>query len=177
MRCRNADRTAAGPSHGRRHQAHGKLLLRVFLSFSLVLAAVAGGSPYAPAAAAAGQSIGDGFGDPPTIQYQQAGEHAGDKTTFVPGDAVTVPYRPRHGDTAKIDGKAAVALPAGLASGRAMARSPKGSIRAVPDATAASFRLDGGGGEGTLAVAPAGPAPAHRLRREVYGYQIGRAHV
>lgn len=158
------------PSHGRRHQAHGKPLLRVFLSFSLVLAAVAGGSPYAPAAAAAGQSIGDGFGDPPTIQYQQAREHAGDKTTFVPGDAVTVPYRPRHGDTAKIDGKAAVALPAGLASGRAMARSPKGSIRAVPDATAASFRLDGGGVEATLALAQAAPASANVLRREVYGY-------
>jgi spore germination protein YaaH len=158
------------PSHGRPHQALGNPMTRVCLSLCLVLAAMAGGTPYASTAAAAAPSTGDGFGNAPTVQYQQAMQHAGDNTTFLPGDAVTVPYKPRRGDTAKIDGKAPVALPAGLASGRAMARSPEGSIRAAPDVTATSYRLDGSGADATLALAQTTPATTNVLRREVYGY-------
>ena len=138
---------------------------------SIVLVGLTGGSPSASAVAGASQSIGDSFGDAPTIQYQQAMEHAGDNTAFVPGEAVTVPYRPRPGDTTRIDGKAPVALPAGLSSGQAMARSPQGSIRAVPDATGALSTVGGSAAaDVTLAVAQATPATANVLRREVYGY-------
>lgn len=141
------------------------------MAFAIGLAALASGSPYATAAPGAGQNVGDGFGDAPTIQYQQATEHAADGTTFVPGDAVTVPYKPRPGDTDKIDGRTPITLPAGRSSGRAMARSPQGSIRAVPDATAASYELGGAaGGAATFALAQATPATANVLRREVYGY-------
>jgi len=77
-----------------------------------------------------------------SIQYQQALEHQNDPDTFVPGDAVTIPYQPRAGDTTEVDGGLPVALPAGTASGRSMAASPQGSVWAVNDVatpTPASF--------------------------------------
>ena len=159
------------PPRRLRHQLRGNPAPRVFLAMSIVLVGLTSGSPSASAVAGASQSIGDNFGDAPTIQYQQAMEHAGDNTAFVPGNAVTVPYRPRPGDTAKIDRKAPVALPAGLASGRAMARSPQGSIRAVPDATGALSTVGGSAAaDVTLALAQATPATTNVLRREVYGF-------
>ena len=76
-----------------------------------------------------------------SIQYQQALEHQNDPDTFVPGDAVTVPYRPRAGDTTEVDGGLPVALPAGTASGRSMAASPQGSVWAVNDVATPTRRL------------------------------------
>ena len=46
-------------------------------------------------------------GDPrvqPTVQYEQAMAHANDRTTFVAGGRVTVPFKPRKGDRWAVGG-------------------------------------------------------------------------
>jgi len=162
------ERPPASAHH--RPQAFGTALFRGCVSLSLALAALAGGMPYASTASGAGPIVDDGFGDSPSIQYQQAMEHAGDVATLAPGDAVTVPYRPRAGDSTTIDGGAPVALPAGLSSGRAMAQSPQGSIRAVPDVTSASLSVDATAATTQAAQVQPALSTANALRREVYGY-------
>jgi hypothetical protein len=124
----------------------------------MAVSALAGGSGFAAAAGAA-PTASDGFGDVPSIQYQQAMQHAGDNLTFAAGVAATVPYRPRAGDTAKIDGAAPVALPAAASVGRADTANSEGSIAAVPNVAGAA-----------AAQAQATPATTNALRREIYGY-------
>jgi spore germination protein YaaH len=107
-----------------------------------------------------------------SISHEQALEHANDPNTFVPGDAVNVPYRPRAGDTTSVDGGLPVALPAGTASGRSMAASPQGTIWAIPDVAAPTPASSVGGVTASptgQAKAQAAPA-ANVLRREVYGF-------
>ena len=110
-----------------------------------------------------------------SIMHEQALEHAADPNTFTPGDAVTVPYRPRTGDTTPVDGRAPVALPAGTATGRSMAASPQGSIWAAADVVRPSVPSAGASGTsgasdgGALPAAQAAPA-ANVLRREVFGF-------
>jgi spore germination protein YaaH len=79
-----------------------------------------------------------------SIQYQEASTHAGESYSFAPGSVVTVPFRPRAGDTAVVDGATPVALPAG-----------QGADPVSPGAT------DPGS---------ATPNAANLLRREVFGF-------
>ena len=51
----------------------------------------------------------------PSIQYQEAVSHAAEHYSLPAGGVVTVPYRPRPGDTSTVDGAAPVALPVGAA--------------------------------------------------------------
>jgi len=67
-----------------------------------------------------------------SISYQQALEHANDPNTFVPGDAVTVPYRPRAGDATKST-RLPVPLPGATRPVGPMVASPQGSVWASPD--------------------------------------------
>ncbi len=127
---------------------------------------VAAGHPAPAAAAAPAVGAMDASLGSPTIQYEEAVAHAGDKNAFVPGDAVTVPYAPRSGDTATIDGKTPRALPAGRASGRAIAASPQGSIAAVSDVAP----TPGAAGSPTANFAANAGASTNVLRREVYGF-------
>jgi len=113
----------------------------------------------APAGTDAGQDV-------PSIQYMDAMAHAGDANTFVPGDAVTVPYTPRVGDPTIIDGGHPVPLPAGSASGVAMAASPNGSVWATGETNPPS----GGSNEQAVAGPAIAPLPGSSLRREVYGF-------
>ncbi len=113
--------------------------------------------------------------DSPTIQYQEAMAHASDPNTFTPGDAVVIPYTPRAGDKTVIDGSTPVALPAGSATGRAMAASTRGSVWAVGETDPPR-----NGSDKQVAPAPsitpsatgnAVPATTGNvLRREVYGF-------
>jgi spore germination protein YaaH len=107
--------------------------------------------------------VGAAGPDIPSIQYREAMAHASDPNTFVAGDAVTIPYTPRLGDTTMIDGSLPVALPAGTASGRAMAASPQGSMWTQDVDPAASGAL-----RPSLQATPAGATNV--LRREVYGF-------
>ncbi len=151
----------------------------VALAVALGAASTLCGWPGAQPAAAADPTVGasdagSGVVDVATtsIQYQDALAHQNDPDTFVPGDAVTVPYRPRVGDTTEVDGATPVALPAGTASGRSMAASPQGSVRAADDVAAASSTASSGSASASSASPAQGRAtPATNvLRREVYGF-------
>ena len=120
-------------------------LAPVALAVALAAALAFGtGGPGVRVAAAAnpnsGSDSGSGAGADisTSISYQQALEHANDPNTFVPGDAVTVPYRPRAGATTEVDGSLPVPLPGATASGRSMVASPQGSVWASPDVTASN---------------------------------------
>ncbi len=134
-------------------------------------------------ASAAGPEVG------PSIAYEEWLAHANDRIEFVPGDRVRVPFRPRRGDVLTVGGRAPRALPAGRATGRAMAESRQGSIWAdvpgspPPTGAATDSGPDGAvvdpsfvlGGEEQAATDPgpeAGtdPAAAAGLRREVFGF-------
>ena len=160
----------------RRSRKFAPVALAVALGASMALGS---GWPGARPAAAVYPTPGASDGgagavDPSTtsIQYQQALEHQNDPDTFVPGDAVTVPYHPRAGDKTEVDGGLPVALPAGTASGRSMAASPQGSVWAVNDVAASTPAGSGASPSPSSAAAAQGPAApaANVLRREVYGF-------
>jgi hypothetical protein len=159
------DRTARPGTHFLRPRRLAPVAISVALS-----AALAAGAVLPTLAAAADPAAAD---QPATsIMHDEALAHANDKVNFVPGDAVTVPYRPRVGDTVQIDGAMPVALPAGRASGRSMAASPTGSTWAVPDAPATDSTDAAPATAATRPAAQTAPAATdgNVLRREVYGF-------
>ena len=56
----------------------------------------------------------------PTIQYEEAVAHAGDRIAFAPGERVTVGFQPRDSDRWAVGGGTSKALPAGRLTGKAM---------------------------------------------------------
>ncbi|HET9436051.1 MAG TPA: glycosyl hydrolase family 18 protein [Candidatus Limnocylindrales bacterium] len=125
----------------------------------------------------------------PSVHYEDALAHAGDVIEFTPGDRVTVGFTPRPGDAWTVDGERPRALPAGHATGRAMAAARQGTVWSdtpppglegdpgidapVDGALGPSFKAstvsavpepDAGG---TPAAAPVSPSG---LRREVFGF-------
>ncbi len=139
--------------HARRSAPLGRGLV-TFAASALLLAGLA---PLAPVVSvAASDAAGDAAagdltvtdGPPatlqPTIQYEEAVAHAGDKTTFAPGDRVSVPFKPRAADRWAVGGVQPEALPAGRVSGKAlrMPRLPGPPMRNDPPSAAAGF---GGG--------------------------------
>jgi len=164
------------------HKARGQSRRLAPVALSIALgAAMAIGSGWsgarptaaaAPAVGASDASSATADQGATSISHEQALEHANDPNTFVPGDAVTVPYRPRAGDKTEVDGGPPVALPSGTASGRSIAASPQGTVWATNDVTA-STPAGSFGGDAASPTAPpqvsAGPA-ASLLRREIYGF-------
>jgi len=71
--------------------------LVVAIAVSASLAAAIPGTAYAADSGGAGE---------PSIQYQEALAHADKTYSFTPGGVVTVPYRPRAGETTEVDGAA-----------------------------------------------------------------------
>jgi spore germination protein YaaH len=118
------------------------LHLRLGFAFAVAIAVSSGLS-----VTSAGRAYGSdsSAADVPSIQYQEALSHAGAQYSFTPGGVVTVPFRPRRGDTAMVGGAAPVALPAA-----------RGSAGATPAIT------------GPALVTPA--AAGNYLRREVFGF-------
>jgi spore germination protein YaaH/flagellar hook assembly protein FlgD len=112
----------------------------------------------------------------PSIQYEEAVAHAGDRTSFTAGDRVTVPFTPRASDHWAVGGVQPRVLPAGRLSGRALrvaippgpptrtdpATSTDGSIGRVdlPYVDPASTPM----ADLAAAVDPGG------LKREVFGF-------
>jgi spore germination protein YaaH/flagellar hook assembly protein FlgD len=72
-------------------------------------------------------SAGGGGIPQPSTAYEESVAHEHDRIAFRPGARVAVGFTPRAGDRWPVGGQAPVALPAGLASGRAMAASAEGS--------------------------------------------------
>jgi spore germination protein YaaH/flagellar hook assembly protein FlgD len=62
----------------------------------------------------------------PTVQYEEALAHANDRIAFRAGARVSVPFRPRAGDSWVVDGARPRALPAGSASGKVLRDAPNG---------------------------------------------------
>lgn len=118
-------------------------------------------SPTAPAAAGAPGAAADANGAGPRQQpseaYQEWLAHANDRIAFTPGGRVTVGFTPRSTDRWSVGGQAPVALPAGLATGRAMAAAPQGSAWAdsAPPSSGATPASPSGPGLGDGSAAPA----------------------
>ena len=115
----------------------------------------------------------------PTIQYDEAVAHAGDKIAFAPGDRVTVPFKPRAADRWAVGGVAPRALPAGRADGhgacaRPAAPGPPAERRAAGPGTAARSGpadvpyVDPGARARTPTLAAA--VDPGGLQREVFGF-------
>jgi spore germination protein YaaH len=77
----------------------------------------------------------------PSIQYQEALAHSAKKYSFAPGGPVTVPFRPRSGDSAMVDGAAPVALPAAQGSSAVAPKLTAPSI-ATPNSTLTALRRE-----------------------------------
>jgi spore germination protein YaaH/flagellar hook assembly protein FlgD len=173
--------------HARRHAPTGPSLVAVAAAM-LVLSGLAPVLPPAPVAAS-DATAGDAntAGGPPatlqpTVQYEEAVAHAGDKTAFAPGDRVSVPFTPRAADRWAVGGVRPSELPAGRVSGKALrsAKLPGPPARNDPPAAAAT----GFGGGPALAsidrphVDPASASMADLaaavdpggLKREVFGF-------
>jgi spore germination protein YaaH len=84
----------------------------------------------APAAPAAEEALPEGL--LPTIHYEDAVAHAGDRIEFSPGERVAVGFSPRAGDRWSVDGAAPRALPAGRLSGHQMRAGVEGGPAVGP---------------------------------------------
>ncbi len=148
-----------------------------------VLALVLSGGVLPASAIAAAPAAERTAGLQPTIQYREALAHANDHIAFAPGGRVTVPFRPRSGDTWMVDGARPRALPAGSVSGRALREAPNGpSPAAGPAAPRADapnvdptliVAADGAvwsSGDDPVTVRPAAAVDPGALRREVFGF-------
>jgi spore germination protein YaaH/flagellar hook assembly protein FlgD len=112
----------------------------------------------------------------PTIQYEEALAHAGDKIAFRAGDRVTVPFKPRKTDRWAVGGGQPKALPAGRLTGKAMrlpgaAPAPESLPPAEP-AAAAMGPVDASyvAADPTTSFDLAAAVDPGGLKREVFGF-------
>ncbi len=109
----------------------------------------------------------------PSIQYEESQAHAADRPDLVPGDRVTVPFVPRASDRATVGGRPPQALPAGRASGVAMAASEQGTGLVDVGAPLSDVQATGEPAAGTdaaAAQAAVSQTSVSGLRKEVFGF-------
>jgi spore germination protein YaaH len=119
----------------------------------------------------------------PTVQYEEALAHANDQIAFKAGGRVTVPFRPRTGDSWVVDGGRPRALPAGSKSGKALrdaANGPSPVARPTapgldapivdPAATIVADPAIWSSDDGSATIEPAAAVDPGALRREVFGF-------
>ncbi|HYO42245.1 MAG TPA: glycosyl hydrolase family 18 protein [Candidatus Limnocylindrales bacterium] len=97
---------------------------------ALAAVLLAGLLPLSPVTAAdpqPGRAAGALDGPEPSIIYEEAMAHEGDRIAFEPGGLVETGFTPRVSDRWPVDGGAPTALPGGRATGRQMAASANGS--------------------------------------------------
>jgi spore germination protein YaaH len=133
----------------------------------------------APATAPLADALGAGAGAgdtaltaEPSAMYLDAMAHAADRIAFRPGGRVTVPFRPRTGDTWSVAGAGPRALPAGRLSGREMRRDDAtGPAAIVAIAPASDVDADvRGGAVPTQAGQTVSVSYANGLQRAVLGF-------
>ena len=113
----------------------------------------------------------------PTVQYQEAVAHAGDRIPFTAGERVTVPFAPRASDRWTVAGESPRSLPAGRLSGRAI-RNAVALPRYDPKVSASDVSSEPSGPVDTPWVDPRSAVSANLaaavdpggLRREVFGF-------
>ena len=105
----------------------------------------------------------------PSTVYEAWLAHENDKLDFTPGARVSVGFTPRSTDVWPIGGRVPSSLPAGRATGTAMAASRQGSGGSVVPApvTSAPWVLASGS---TASAAAVTPASTTGLRRQVFGF-------
>ena len=126
----------------------------------------------------------------PSVQYQDAVAHQNDRIAFVPGDRVSIGFRPRPADTWQVGGLSPRALPAGRLSGKSMRadvtlKTVTPDVAPAPDVVSApAVDSPALGPSGAIAADPAtwsstGVDPTVRLaaavnpgglRREIFGF-------
>ena len=102
------------------------------------------------AADAQAQAAAANAGLEPSIQYEEAERHAGDRIAFTPGDRVTVGFAPRASDRWTVGGVKPTALPGGRLDGTSM----RGQGKTPPDRPSA-----GGPGRPAIDPSPAAEPP------------------
>ena len=137
----------------------------------------------------------DAAGLQPSIQYEQALDHANDRITFQPGARVAVAFTPRASDRWSVGGATPTALPGGRLDGRALRAhdtpaAPHPSAHGAPAPPHASVDLPNEHGRGTVAIAASAMVPGpvaiaggrggtvttqaavsrSGLRREIFGF-------
>ncbi len=123
----------------------------------------------------------------PTVQYEEALVHAGDRIAFTPGTRVTVPFTPRTSDRWTVDGAAPRSLPSGRVSGQSM-RTASSAVPGPPTDALAPVSLGDdrpvldpsrviaaetaslAGGSDPSTFHPAAAVDPGGLRREVFGF-------
>jgi len=177
----------SGPQRGPRHRTR-LLVSTAVTTWSLELApgfavAVAPG-PSHPIARVADGTPDDLAGVQPSIQYEEALAHAGDRLDLAPGERVAIPFTPRASDAWSVDGGAPVELPAGRLDGGALRREATGNPgdggRAAvpassvdqPTAGVATVRatLTSWSPTGPTTTTKADAAVGTTLSREVFGF-------
>jgi spore germination protein YaaH/flagellar hook assembly protein FlgD len=140
-----------------------------------ILLIVVGVLPPATAGAAGPVAATAPRGEPhPTVQYEEAMAHAGDRIAFTPGGRVTVPFKPRKGDRWVVGGLSPTALPAGRLSGKAIRDAAKGRTKpgvttVVPSAAVNPVDLPYVR-RAALPVERAAAVDPGGLKREVFGF-------
>ena len=126
-----ASRLAARPASRRAADDSARSALGAWRGAVVAIAAItliAGLAPASVLAASDASDAATNAGLQPTIHYEEAMEHAADRTRFVAGGRVTVPFKPRSSDRWAVGGVRPQELPAGRATGRAIrdAATPPG---------------------------------------------------
>ena len=181
---RPPDRPAARP----RSHAGPRRASRLAVAATAAVTLIAGLVPASALAAKDATDAATDAGLQPTIQYEEAMAHAGDRTRFTPGGRVTVPFKPRASDRWAVGGVRPQELPAGRATGQAIrdAATPPGQGRATGRTGNDSPKSDGaqpapGAAVGAIDlpyVDPSSAIPADLaaavdpggLKREVFGW-------
>lgn len=105
----------------------------------------------------------------PTIQYEEAVAHAGDRIVFAPGARVSVPFEPRREDDWTVGGVSPQSLPAGRLTGEAIREGQAAPVEApvVPIPPFDGPIVDP---EAAIAADLAAAVDPGGLRREVFGF-------
>ncbi|MFL5675044.1 MAG: glycosyl hydrolase family 18 protein [Chloroflexota bacterium] len=111
----------------------------------------------------------------PSVQYEEAVAHAADRTAFVPGGRVTVPFKPRKGDRWVVGGVTPRELPAGRLSGTAIhdaktPQRPMGVAPAEPVVAVGPADLPYLDPATAFVAQPAAAVDPGALKREVFGF-------
>ncbi len=107
----------------------------------------------------------------PSIQYEQAEQHAADRTAFPVGSRVAVPFEPRPGDAWPVGGSRPSALPAGRLDGRVI--NAQGAPETRPRGSRTPSTIPRGGGVSVShAIAVGIDEPADAAARPAIGATV-----
>ncbi len=165
------------PAPGWRTRAHAIALSLLLLAAIAPATAVQAVEPPVDPTSGGGQGAIRGASQP-TIHYEEAVDHGGERIAFAAGERVTVPFKPRGSDRWTVAGGQPRELPAGRMSGKAMRDAP-GVPSVTPKGPAALDRSGAPigridtpyvGADTAVNADLAAAVDPGGLRREVFGF-------